>query len=225
MRRALRDNGLTIAFLVIFVAALAGQALAGWKEYNDEAAAHGDSPIDLTTFLTTSEFGQAVMENWQSEFLQFALYIVATIWLFQRGSSESMQSPDEIGLRSDEDEMVGRYARPDSPRLARGDGIGRTLYSYSLTLLMFALFLGSWGAHSLTGWRQYNDEQRDHREPTVSWTGFVQTPTFWNQTLQNWQSEFLAVGSMAIFSVYLRQRGSPESKEVGAAHDTSGGED
>jgi hypothetical protein len=224
-RAWIRDNGLSLFFLVLFIATVGGQATAGWKQYNDEARDHGEAAISFTSFLTSSQFGQAVMENWQSEFLQFSLYIVATIWLFQRGSSESKQSADEIGLRTDEEEMVGRHARPDSPRLAKGSGPARTLYSYSLLILMTVLFLGSWFAHSATGWTQYNQERADHGAPEVSYVGFLRTPDFWNQTLQNWQSEFLAVGSMAIFSVYLRQRGSPESKEVGAPHVHTGGED
>jgi hypothetical protein len=158
------------------------------------------------------------MENWQSEFLQFAVFIVATVWLVQRGSAES-KPPEEAGSESDRKEKIGGHAPAGAPAWARVRGWRTALYSHSLLLAVVTIFLGAWFAQSVTAWTSYNDEQRDHRGPTVSWAGYVAKADFWEKTLQNWQSEFLAVGTMAVFTVYLRERGSPESKPVGSRND------
>jgi hypothetical protein len=168
--------------------------------------------------MTSSDFGQAVMENWQSEYLQFVLFILATIWLVQKGSAES-KSLDEVGLESDQQQRVGGYAPENAPLWARVGGWRTAVYQNSLLVVMSLLFVGSWLAQSVTAWTVYNEEQRAHEEAAVSWGSYVMRPDFWERTLQNWQSEFLAVGTMAILTVYLRQRGSPESKPVGAPHD------
>jgi len=220
MRPFLRDNGLALFFLGIFLASLIGQSFAGVRVHNEEEAAHGGSPISWLRYVTSSDFGQAVMENWQSEFLQFAVFIMATIWLVQRGSAES-KAPDEAGPESDQKERIGGYATGDAPAWARTRGWRTALYSHSLLLAMVAIFLGAWFAQSVTAWTIYNDEQRDHGDPTVTWVGYVLKADFWEKTLQNWQSEFLAVGTMAVFTIYLRERGSPESKPVGAPHDAN----
>jgi len=149
--------------------------------------------------------------------VQFALYIVATIWLVQRGSAES-KPPGEEGGGTDEQQLLGRHARSDSPLWARVGGLRTVVYANSLAIVFATLFLASWLAQALTGWRDFNDDQTTHGEPEVSWLGYLGRPDFWDRTFQNWQSEFLAVGTMAIFTVYLRQRGSPESKPVGAPH-------
>jgi uncharacterized protein DUF6766 len=224
MRRALRDNSLSLAFLGLFLAALVGQSIAGHRVYNEDAAMHGSETISYVRYLVSSHFGQAVLENWQSEYLQFSLFILATIWLFQRGSNESKQAKD-LGLESDERQKLGAHAGPGAPRWARyPGGFKRWLYSNSLLLAMAVIFFGSWLGQSVTGWSEFNQEQQDHQEQAVTWAGYVTGPDFWENTLQNWQSEFLAVGSMAVFTIYLRQRGSPESKPVGSRHDETGAE-
>jgi hypothetical protein len=220
MRTFLRENSLSIFFGGIFLAALAGQALTGHDAYNEEQADHGGEPISLGRYLTSSAFGRAVMENWQSEYLQFTLFVLMTVWLLQRGSPESKKL-DKAGLESDRDQRLGRYARQDSPLWARVGGWRTAIYSNSLLIVMASIFIASWFAHSVTGWNEYNADQLDHGGVAVSWLSFIGTSTFWEQTLQNWQSEFLAVGSMVILAVYLRQRGSPESKPVGAPHDAT----
>jgi hypothetical protein len=223
VKRFLRDNGLSVFFLVIFALALAGQALAGHAEYNQEQAAHARllheqaETLSLWQYLSTSEFGQAVMENWQSEYLQFVLFILATIWFVQRGSTESKRVGDS-GTESDESQRLGAHAGPDSPRWARAGGWRLAVYSNSLVLVMALIWIGSWAAQSITGWGAYNAQQLEHREIAVSWWAYVESASFWQDTLQNWQSEFLAVGSVIVFTVYLRQRGSAQSKPVGAAH-------
>jgi hypothetical protein len=227
VRRFLRHNGLSVAFGLIFLLALGFQSLAGWQEFNNEEVAHAEltderpDTISYGRYLTSSSFGQAVMENWQSEYLQFALFIFGTIWLLQRGSPESKEL-DKAGRESDRDQRLREHAGRDSPLWARVGGARTFLYSNSLLIVMFTIFLGSWFAHSVTGWTEFNADQLAHDQDELSWVAYLGSSDFWQTTLQNWQSEFLAVGSMAILSVYLRQRGSPESKPVGAPHEATG---
>lgn len=219
--KTLRNHSLSLFFLAIFVAALIGQAIAGNAEFNNEAIAHGSETKGFWSYVVSADFGQAVMENWQSEYLQFTLFIIATVWFVQKGSPES-KKVDEVGLESDKDQKVGEHADARSPKWARARGLKLWLYSNSLLLVMGTIWLGAWTAHSLTGWRVYNEEALDHSEATLSWVQYLGTADFWETTLQNWQSEFLAVGSMAVLAIYLRQRGSPESKPVGAPHESTG---
>jgi hypothetical protein len=221
MRRFARENSLALVFLAFFLFALAGQAFAGWHEFNDQATAHQEPMISLGRYLTSSSYGNAVLENWQSEYLQFTLYILLTVWFVQRGSPES-KDPGTEGGGSDADQLLGAHAHVRSPRWARAGGLRTALYSNSLVAVMVTIWLLSWFGQSVTGWSDYNADQITHHEPTVNWLGYLGTADFWQATLQNWQSEFLAVGSMAVLSIYLRQRGSPESKPVGAAHDATG---
>lgn len=217
MRRFVRDSSLTLAFLVLFVVTIVGQSFAGFAENNEELSQHGQPTVSYIDFVTSSDFLVDVAENWQSEFLQFFLFIFATIWLIQRGSGESKKPGDE-GIGSDEDQLVGAHARPDSPRWARAGGVRLWLYSNSLLLTMGAVFLLSWLAQSLAGHIVANEENAMHGLPPESWGDYVVSAEFWNRTLQNWQSEFLAVGAMVAFAIYLRQRGSSESKPVGTPH-------
>jgi hypothetical protein len=225
--KTLRDHSLSLFFLTTFVAALIGQAIAGHAEYNNEEIAHarllGEQPetLSLWRYVTTSDFGQAVMENWQSEYLQFTLFIVATVWFVQKGSPESKQ-PDNVGTESEKDQRIGEHATADSPKWAKARGFKLFVYSNSLLLVMGTIWLGSWFAHSVTGWSTYNAQQIEHRDATLGWVQYLGSADFWETTLQNWQSEFLAVGSMAVLAIYLRQRGSPESKPVGAPHASTG---
>jgi len=217
----LKNNGLSIGFGLIFLASLVGQAISGHASVNHDAFLHHGDPISFWHYVTSALFWTDVMENWQSEYLQFTLYIFATVWLLQKGSNESKPLTD-AGAESDEQQKLGSYAKPDSPKWARIGGWRTTIYSNSLLLVMGSIWLLSWFAQSITGRVNYNAEQLDHLAAPVSWTTYVTTSDFWNRTLQNWQSEFLAVGSMAILTVYLRQRGSPESKPVGEPHDVTG---
>ena len=224
--RWVRDQSLSLFFLALFVAALVGQAIAGHEAYNEDQLTHAEltneeaQTISFWRYLASSSFGQAVMENWQSEYLQFTLFVLATVWFVQRGSPES-KPVDHAGLESDQKQQVKGYASDRAPRWARAADWRLTLYSNSLLIVMGVIFIGSWLAQSVTGWSDYNADQIEHGASTVSWLGYVGTAVFWESTLQNWQSEFLAVGSMVVLSIYLRQRGSPESKPVGAPHDAT----
>jgi hypothetical protein len=221
VRAFVKHNGLSIFFLVLFLAALVLQAFAGHADFNEDQLRHDNPTMSLGRYVVSSEFGVAVLENWQSEYLQFTLFIMATVWLLQRGSPESKEL-HKAGPESDQDQLVGEHARADSPRWAKAADLRRTLYENSLLIVMAAIWLGSWFAQSITGVSEYNAERLDHHQLPVSWSEYLVRPDFWEKTLQNWQSEFLAVGSMAILAVYLRQRGSPESKPVGAPHHTTG---
>jgi hypothetical protein len=223
MRRFLRDNSLSLFFLVLFLAALAGQAIAGHILHNEDAMAHNGESMSFWRYITSSDFGNAVMENWQSEYLQFMLFMLATIWLVQRGSPES-KPPGEEGRESDERQRIGDHAQPDSPEWAKPRGVKTFVYSNSLLILMSIIFFGSWFAQSVTGWTEFNAQQADHGEPALSWLGYIGSADFWEATLENWQSEFLAIGSFVAITVFLRQRGSPESKPVGAPHRATGAE-
>jgi hypothetical protein len=217
VRRVLRDNGLSIVFGLLFLAALIGQAIAGHADLNNRQISQGGQPESFLSFISSSAFVTDVAENWQSEYLQFFLYIFATVWLIQRGSPES-KKPDEIGQESDEQQQLGAYTTERSPTWARVGGWRTSIYSHSLSLVMAGLFLLSWLAQSVAGVVTYNSDQLANQEDPVSWLEYLGSADFWNRTLQNWQSEFLAIGSMVVLSIYLRQRGSPESKPVGAPH-------
>jgi hypothetical protein len=229
MRRFVREQSLSLAFLALFLAALAGQAVAGWNDFNNlevwHAQVNNETPetISFGRYLTTSNFAQAVTENWQSEYLQFTLFILLTVWLIQKGSPESKEAGQEGG-ESDEEQLVGEHARPDSPGWAKVRGLRLALYSNSLVIVMATIWLWSWFAQSVAGWSEYNSERLEHEQSSLSWVGYLGSADFWQTTLQNWQSEFLAVGSMAVLSIYLRQRGSPESKPVGCPHESTGAE-
>lgn len=187
-------NSLSIFFLVLFAAALIGQALTGWAQFNDQQTAQNLAEISLGRYLSSADFAVDVTENWQSEYLQFLLYILATVFFVQRGS----------------------------PRWAKAGGLKTSVYAWSLGLVIGAIFLGSWLAQSIAGWAAFNETRMQDLQDPISWGAYLVNPDFWARTLQNWQSEFLAVGSMAVFAIYLRQRGSAESKPVGEPHESTG---
>jgi len=203
--RWVRDSGLSLAFGAIFLLALVGQALTGHSAFNHEQIAHGSPTVSLLRYVGSSAFAVDVMENWQSEYLQFALYVLATVWLVQRGSTES-KDPGDAGPGSD-----------PSPRRP-------WIRENSLIVAMTTIFALSWLAMLVTGRVDYNATQLDHREATLTLWQYAGSSDFWNRTLQNWQSEFLAVGSMAVLSIYFRQRGSSESKPVAAPDEETGSE-
>jgi hypothetical protein len=219
--RFIRENSLSLFFGSLLLLTLVAQSLVGHSLYNEDAIQHSQETISYLRYVASSEFGEAVMENWESEFLQFTLYILATVWLVQKGSPESKKL-EEAGRGSDEEQLVGKHARRDSPRWAKVGGLRTAIYSNSLVLVMGLLFVASWLGHSFTGWSEFNQEQREHGDAAVSWTGYLGKPNFWEQSFQNWQSEFLAIGAMVVFSIYLRRGGSGESKPLGTPHSVTG---
>ena len=216
----IKDHALSLAFAFAFLLALFGQSVAGLAAFNEDQAAHGAAQLDWPGFVTSSYFIVDVAENWQSEYLQFFLFILATVWLVQRGSPESKKPGDE-GPGDDESQLVGKHVRANSPAWARAGGWRFWVYSNSLLLTMGTIFLLSWLLQGLAGTVVYNASQAQHGEAAVSVGEYLISADFWNRTLQNWQSELLAVGSMVAFAIFLRQRGSAESKPVGAPHSVS----
>jgi hypothetical protein len=221
VKRVLRENSLGLVFGGLFLIVLIAQAFAGHADFNQQQTTEGLPPVSLGRYLTSASFGTDVAENWQSEYLQFFLYIFLTVWLLQKGSPES-KSLGQAGTESDEEQEVGAHAGEGSPNWARTGGIRQAIFSNSLGLVMGAIFVASWLTQSIAGVAAFNEEQLGNLEDPVSWGQYLLQPDFWNRTLQNWQSELLAVASMAILAIFLRQRGSPQSKPVGAAHMATG---
>ncbi|MFJ5938944.1 DUF6766 family protein [Streptomyces sp. NPDC093071] len=216
-----RSNSLTLCFGIAFLVVLGAQAVAGRAEFNEQLAVEGLQQVGFGDYLMSSDFAVDVTENWQSEFLQFFLYIFGTVYLLQRGSPES-KPLDRVGTESERDQRMGDHARADSPRWASTKDWRQTLYSRSLGLVMAVFFLLSWLAQSVSGVAAYNELRLRQLQSPIPWHSYVASSDFWSRSLQNWQSELLAVAAMAVLSVYLRQRGSPESKPVGATHDATG---
>lgn len=220
-RGFLRDNGLSLFFGGLFLLTLVGHAFAGWQHLNNEHTAEGLGTLGFGAYLASTDFAVDVAENWQSEYLQFLLFILATVWLVQRGSPESGE-PEDAGLEDDRTQKLGRYVEPDSPAWAKAGGWRTTVFSWSLVLTMAAIFVVSWVAQSVAGWAAYNQDRLGRLQDPISWASYWLNADFWSRTLQNWQSEFLAVGSFVVLSVFLRQRGSAESKPVGEPHASTG---
>jgi hypothetical protein len=220
--RLLKENSLSLFFLLLFVGCLVGQAVAGWKQFNAEQVADGLGTLSLGRYLLSADFSVDVTENWQSEYLQFLTYLMATVWLLQKGSPES-KSLGQAGRESQKDQKIGEYAVEHSPKWARSSrGIRLRVYSSSLLIVMGAIFVTSWLAQSIAGWAAFNETRLEQLQDPISWESYLVNADFWSRTLQNWQSEFLAVGSMAVLSIYLRQRGSSQSKPVGEPHHSTG---
>ncbi len=211
-----RDNGLSLVLVSLFLLFLGGQTLSGWLHYNDEQEEHHQPRIGIFEYLRTGAFGEAVFENWESEFLQMGMYVVLTTFLFQRGSAES-KDPD----KSDEDES-GNFDPQHSPQVAKKGGLVSKLYSHSLSLAFAVLFALSFAGHALWGGRAYNEEAVQHGQDALSVWQYLGTSQFWFESFQNWQSEFLAILAIVVFSIWLREKGSPESKPVAAPHSKTG---
>jgi hypothetical protein len=225
VRRFLTDNGLTLVFLgLFFTTFIAGQAFTGHREYNNEQSEHGQETVSFGEYLGTGHFREATFENWESEFLQMGSYVLLTAFLIQRGSAESKKPPDEGENPQDTDPRTVRV-RADTPWPVRVRGAWLVLYENSLAILFALLFLGSALVHAGGGVAEYNAEQEVHGQPAGydTWS-YMTTSRFWFESFQNWQSEFLAVGAIVLATIWLRQRGSPESKAVHEPHSKTGSE-
>jgi hypothetical protein len=223
MVRWLRLNALSLAMFGAFVVFLTLQSIAGWHTHNEDLADFGQAPIPDWSYLGNGHFISATFENWKSEFLQMASYVLFTVFLVQKGSPESHPIEDEASPASplDDPRAVGQVQR-DSPWPAKRGGLALKAYESSLTTVLFLLFAMSFLLHLFGGTANYNEEQALRGEPTVSVGQFLFTSDFWYQSMQNWQSEFLAVGALIVLSIFLRQRGSSQSKPVAAPHAETG---
>ncbi|HEV2931093.1 MAG TPA: DUF6766 family protein [Propionibacteriaceae bacterium] len=215
MRTWFRDHGLLLVNLALFVIFIGGMVLSGVRVYNSEQAEHGGGPVSLPGYLMTGEFIEATFENWESEFLQMGMYVVLTVFLFQRGSSES--KPIDEPAPQDEDPRDSRD-KPDVPWPVKRGGWVLKLYEHSLAVFFFVLFFASWALHAAGGAKAYSEQELAHGGEAVGVGEYLTTSQFWFESFQNWQSEFLAVAAIVWASVYLRQRGSPESKPVADPH-------
>jgi hypothetical protein len=218
MRRWLWFNGLSVAMFGAFVVFIILQSVFGWQVRNEELTQAGLAADGYWTYLSTGHFGEAVFENWESEFLQMGSYVLLTAYLVQRGSPESKPIDQK-----DRAEDYPSKATRVSPRPARQNGWVHALYRNSLSIVLLSLFVLSFVAHLLTGTAEYNEEQAlEHGAAPIGALQFLGTSDFWFQSMQNWQSEFLAVGALIVLSITLRQHGSPQSKPVTAPHSHTG---
>lgn len=222
MRKILRNNGLTIVLGLCLVLFLGGQIVAGMLDYNEDQRTHGQPEVDLIGYLATPHFVEATTENWESEFLQMFAFVILTACLYQKGSAES-RDPDKTET-VDRDPTRSRKKK-NAPWPVRRGGIVLKLYENSLSLAFLLLFILSFTLHAISGARDYNQDQLGHgNAQQVTTIEYVGTARFWFESFQNWQSEFLAVAAMVVFSIFLRQKGSPESKPVDAPHSQTGSE-
>ncbi|HEU4557987.1 MAG TPA: DUF6766 family protein [Longimicrobium sp.] len=226
MRKWIKSHSLSLAAILLFALSMVGQVLAGHADYNNDQTAHGEQPVSLVAYLGTGHFGEATFENWESEFLQMAVFIFLTAILVQRGSAESRKPDDDPEAGKEPVDKDPRKHRddPNAPWPVRRGGLALALYRNSLSLVLFLLFIAAFAAHAVTGAAEYSEEQAAHGEPGVSAIGYMGTPRFWFESFQNWQSEFLSVFALTVLSIWLRQQGSPESKPVHAPHEQTGEE-
>jgi uncharacterized protein DUF6766 len=217
VRRFCRDNGLSLAAFGLFFVFVLLMSITGNREYNEDQREHGEETAGYLSYLGTGHFKESLFENWESEFLQMGGFVVLTVFLRQKGSPESKKVEGEEDVDREPDP-----SRKGAPWPVRRGGLALRLYQNSLALALFGLFLASFLAHAGGGAEEYGDEQEAHGQPRVSTLSYMTTSRFWFESMQNWQSEFLAVGSLVTLSVFLRQKGSPESKPVDHAHAETG---
>ncbi|HEX9996886.1 MAG TPA: DUF6766 family protein [Abditibacterium sp.] len=214
-----RDNGLSIVVGAIFLVCLVGQTITGWHDHNNEQRLHREAPDSLGQYMRSGDYFEAIFENWESEFLQMGAYIVLTVALFQRGSAES-KDPDKS--ETVDENPTEKKDDPNAPGPVRAGGWKLQIYSYSLSLAFLGLFLASFIGHAIGGASAYSEELKQFGQAPVSTLQYLGTARFWFESLQNWQSEFLAVLAIVVLTIHLRQQGSPESKPVAAPHSQTG---
>ena len=217
MKSFFRNNGLTIVFSALFVVTLFLQSIAGFKQYNNEMKEEGGQQVSYGKYFTTGHFIEATFENWESEFLQMALFVTLTIFLYQKGSSQS-KDPDKK-------EGVDKEPNPnkkEAPWPVKQGGLVLSLYKRSLSFVLFLLFFLSFLLHWYGSLKQFNQEQALKGLPTQSAIEYLSNSKLWFESFENWQSEFLSVVSIVVLSIFLRQKNSPQSKPVDAPHHQTG---
>jgi hypothetical protein len=217
--KTLKNNSLSLVFFLLFAFSLLGQVVTGLKEHNREMQDEGGQPVNIGEYLSTGHFLQSTFENWESEFLQMALFVILSMFLYQKGSSES-KDPDN------EKEEVDREPNPkkkDAPWPVKRGGWALSIYNYSLFYALFLLFVVSFVIHCYGSLKDYNDEQALKGLPPDSPMQYLSSSRLWFESFQNWQSEFLSVFAIVVLSIFLRQKGSPQSKPVDAPNSETGG--
>jgi hypothetical protein len=219
VRSFLRNNGLSIALFALFLVSIIGQMVTGWLALGEELQFHGLPPVGFSEYLTTGHFLSSTFENWESEFLQMSVYVLLTSVLVQKGSLESRK----IDGPNPEDEVPDKeHAKPNAPWPVRRGGLILKLYSHSLSIAFISLFVLSFWLHLAGSTRRANEEAVRHDQPPTTMTENLGSPEFWQESFQNWQSEFFAIGVLVVLGIGLRQRGSPESKPVADPHSKTG---
>jgi hypothetical protein len=219
MGKWVKEHGLLLANIALFLVFFGGMIISGAQSYSEDQMAHGEPGVTLIEYLGTGQFLEATFENWESEFLQMGMYVILTVFLFQKGSSES--KPVDNDAPQNEDPRNAKV-KDNTPWPVKRGGIILKLYEHSLSILFLLLFLASMTLHAVGGVEEYNEEQATHGQPGVTFLGYLATSRFWFESFQNWQSEFLAVAVLVGASVYLREKGSPESKPVAEPHYETG---
>ena len=214
-----KEHGLLLVNTGLFLVFFLGMIVSGAAEYSEDQLAHGGPGVTVPGYLGTGAFLEATFENWESEFLQMGMYVILTVFLFQKGSSES--KPVDGNAPQDEDPRDAPL-KAASPWPVRRGGWVLKIYEHSLSIMFLLLFLASFALHAVGGSEDYSSEQQSHGEPPVTVLAYLATSRFWFESFQNWQSEFLAVAVLVGASVYLRERGSPESKPVAEPHYETG---
>ena len=214
-----RDNGLTIVLVAATIGTLVGMTVSGLSVYNEELAEHRLPATTFASYVASGHFLSALFENWESEFLQMSAYVVLTAFLFQRGSAES-KDPDQI--EEHDLEPTDQIGRPGTPASVQAGRLRRTLYAYSLGIALFTLFLLSFALHLLESARAATLDAQRHGMPIPTIWEHAVSAQFWFESFQNWQSEFLSTAVLVVLSIFLRFRGSPESKPVAAPHAQTG---
>ena len=219
MKTWLRDNGLTLALMTLFVFSIGGQMISGFHFENAERQEHQQAAISFVEFLKGGLFLSTLFENWESEFLQMWAYVMLTAYLFQWGSPES-KDPEETAPQDRDPKLDEK--KPQAPAAVRAGGLVRVVYSHSLGLALLLLFLLSFVLHWVNSHRAAVDEAQQHQEAAPGLTAYLGDAQFWFESFQNWQSEFLSTAVLIVLAIFLRERGSPESKPVGAPHSETG---
>jgi hypothetical protein len=217
MKKFFKNNGLSLVFFVLFLISLGGQIVTGLHEHNEETVDEGGTPVGMAEYLTSGHFLQSTFENWESEFLQMALFLILTMFLYQKGSAES-KDPD----KEDEVDREPDPKRKGAPWPVKKGGWILSIYKHSLCYAMTTLFLISFVFHWFGSLKDYNEEQLLKGKSTETAGQYLHNPRFWFESFQNWQSEFLSIFAIVLLSVWLREQGSPQSKPVDAAHDETG---
>lgn len=218
-RSFLSDNGLTVSLALVFAACLLGMVWFGWLDQNATLAEHGRDPLSILDYFLSASFQSALFENWESEFLQMSAYVIMTAFLFQRGSAES-KDPDKDNPEDADPRGMSRDKRTPWP--VRAGGLWSFLYSYSLGIALLVLFAASFLMHWLRSAAAASEDALMHGRIPQSPLEYLGDPVLWFESFQNWQSEFLSTAVLVVLSIFLRHRGSPESKPVADPHSKTG---
>lgn len=218
MKSFFRNNGLSIVFFLLFIISIIGQVITGLKQHNNEMLEDGGKVLSMTEYLTSGHFLQSTFENWESEFLQMALFLILSMFLYQKGSAES-KDPD----KEEDVDKEPNSKKKDAPWPVKKGGIALAIYKHSLCYALGILFLISFAIHFAGSLKDYNEEQLLKGKSPDTYMEYIGNSRFWFESFQNWQSEFLSIFAIVVLSIFLREKGSPQSKPVDAAHAETGG--